>query len=748
MMLQTRSSAIFFAINLTLKDLPTRFKKLVGCTQLILYTCFTCLLNLLYVDHALAKNANPTDPGMIAEVIVTARRRSENLQKVPIAVSVVKGDQLDIYDLGLSEELQGYIPNLTMANAFSASAPNIYLRGAGNSDYNDNSGGTVGVYIDEVFLNAPAGKLFQVYDQEQVQVLRGPQGTLFGKNSTAGAISFHSRLPHDEFEAYGTVTSGKYAQLDFEGAINLPLTEAFSGRIAINQRKRDGYAETRDQNNVKVRDNGRIDEEAVRILLNYADNNTTALLNLNHAEAFDDRTPYKGYGTSADGTNSSGWQDPDPSVRVNYSNFPEFDDVDTNGYFLTVHQDLGSMTLSSITARYDASRIISLEADQSPFDIINITRDVEAKQISQELRLSNNTVDAQDTSWVFGLYYFTEDLDSEAGLGVLAPGATLPQAYTSDTNTVAAFSEFIFNLNSRWKLTLGSRYTVDKKNIRLNSVPSATTNFRDDETWQEWTGRIILDQSLSDDTLLYYSLSRGFQGGGFNGGLVTAGEKYEPEVLTAYEFGIKSQIFANSTRINTALFYYDYQDIQVFTVAEARVGDINASNIATENYTNSDSATIYGLEVELQTYLTDRLYVSSALGLLHSEYHDLILLSGAQVISGDGNPLINAPDTTFSLAADYELPTSMGNLHLHADYNFHAERNFDITDRDRAQGNAYGLFNMKISYAQKNWQVALWGKNLTDKTYSTIFFPLDSFNFNYYAFGLPRTYGAQFTYRL
>ena len=189
----------------------------------------------------------------IEVIVVTARKREESLQDVPIAVSTVSGEQMLETHITRATEIQNYIPNLTINGAFGVVNPQIFIRGVGNNDFNDNAGATVGVYQDEVYLSAPAGKLVQTYDLESVQVLRGPQGTLFGRNNTAGAIAFTSTRPDGNFEGYVRATLGNFERMDFEGAMSFPISESLSGRVAVQRNTRAGYADNLDENGRSAR---------------------------------------------------------------------------------------------------------------------------------------------------------------------------------------------------------------------------------------------------------------------------------------------------------------------------------------------------------------------------------------------------------------------------------------------------------------------------------------------------------------
>ncbi|MDY6947009.1 MAG: TonB-dependent receptor plug domain-containing protein, partial [Pseudomonadota bacterium] len=313
--------------------------------------------------------------GELEVVVVTARKREESLQDVPIAVSSVSGEQMLDTHITRATEIQNYIPNLTINGAFGVVNPQIFIRGVGNNDFNDNAGATVGVYQDEVYLSAPAGKLVQTYDLESVQVLRGPQGTLFGKNNTAGAIAFASTKPSGEFEGYVRATLGNLERADVEGAMSFPISDSLSGRVAVQRNSRSGYAKNLDENGAVREQIGAIDELAGRFLLRWQRDNLDVVLNLNFSDADNERLPGKSFGINPDGTDFGGFVNPDPgNIRQNSANFKEIEAVETRGAILNASYELADFTVASISGYYNAERHVTLDVDKSPNNLLHIIR--------------------------------------------------------------------------------------------------------------------------------------------------------------------------------------------------------------------------------------------------------------------------------------------------------------------------------------------------------------------------------------
>ena len=688
----------------------------------------------------------------IEVVVVTARKREESLQDVPIAVSTVSGEQMLDTHITRATEIQTYVPNLTINGAFGVVNPQIFIRGVGNNDFNDNAGATVGVYQDEVYLSAPAGKLVQTYDVESVQVLRGPQGTLFGRNNTAGAITFTSTRPDGEFEGYVRGTLGNFERMDFEGAMSFPIGEGFSGRVALQRNSRGGYADSLDGSGTVREEIGDIEELAGRVLLRWQRDNLDVVLNLNFSDADNDRLPGKSFGINPDGTDFGGFVNPDPgNIRENSSNYKEIEEVETRGAILNASYALTNFTLSSISAYYNAERYVTLDVDKSPNNLLHIIRAPESKQFSQEFRITSNGNTALD--WIGGLYYLREDLavDTLFAFGG-PPEPFFPQLYNSDTETYAAYAEVIYSLSDRLSFTGGARYTVDQRHFDIIVGGGAAIPFTQfDNEWNEWGWRGILDYKLTDSTMIYASISRSFQGGGYNGGsftLAEVGEGFDPEFLLAYEVGTKLSFAGGRLTANMAAFYYDYTDPQVFTLDGGQAGGVSAGFVST--IVNADSATVKGFELELVARPTDSLTLNAGIGLLDSAYGELVLPGpNNTIISGKGNKLISAPDVDLSVGFAQLFPVSYGEYSLSGNYNYRSRRYFDITQREVMSGGGYGLVNGRVAFTSANGlQFGVWGKNLTDEEYVTFKADLSTFGgFIENFYDAPRTYGVDFTYR-
>ena len=678
------------------------------------------------------------------EIIVTARQRSENLQRVPIAVNVLTGDDLAKRDIHLASDLQNVTPGLVINGAFGATNPQIFIRGVGNNDYNDNAGSAVGVYLDGVFLNSPSGKLLQMYDLENVQILKGPQGTLFGKNNTAGAIIFTTKKPGHELEGYATATVGNYGVREIEGGITVPLTRTVSIRVSGTRKVSDGWGENRDAHNRPVQSIGGVDEYAGRFILRWQHAGTDVSIDVNHASANDDRIPGRAYGASPAGTDVLGFKNPSDDIRVSYSNFPEREKAKATGIFVNASHDFGPVTLASTTAWWNTSRFASLDSDKSPNDLLHLTRSPRVRQFSQELRLSSDSNDR--FKWVAGVNYFIENLmvNNRFGFGVFEPN--LIQDYTNRSLTKAVFAEATVKLNDMFSLTAGARYSIDDRGFIMNFLPFGIVDQRRSRSDKLGAGRLILDQRITDDVMLYYSVSRGFQGGGFNGGafsLAEIGAGYKPETLTAYEFGWKTSLLDRRARFNGAIFYYDYRDIQLFSLSSDGVGNV------VQKINNASKGRLFGMEADVQVTLSSRLKVGTGVNMLSTRYLDPTLGLfgyGGVLYSAYNKPFISAPVFNMTAYADHQVPIGDYALSTHVDAMHTSSRNFDPTGRAMVSGGAYTLMNVKIGVGPQDqrWSASLWAKNILGARYKSFVADLSGIIGSYETFfGAPATYGVQ-----
>ena len=716
----------------------------------------------------------------IEEIVVTAQKRAENAQDIGIAITAISGDALEELGLTTAVEVATQVPGLDIKNTLGSTNPVITVRGVGLNDFHANNSQSAGVYVDEVYMSAPAMLGFQLFDLDRVEVLKGPQGTLYGRNTTAGAINFISAKPTAEFEAGLTLGVGRYDTYEGEGFLSGPLTETLRGRVAIKYTDRQGgYVTNTFTGNDEY---GAFDSVAGRVLLDWEPTDDL-LFTLNvhgGSEDGDALTTWKPFGTSIDPPDfvtecdlfvETGFSGPgcvdwtgyaDANPDDPYSGAWNWDpqmDVDSHGASLKIEASIADMTFTSITGYEYVERMIEEDGGGSPLEDGDIVYINENSVLSQELRLTSNP--ELSGRWILGLYYSEEEADGLPNQFILSPyinGTTFSTFWYQDTTSFAAFAHTEWDLTDTLRLTAGVRYTDEEKDYRGYTrddnpygfsyylafftpydptLPAILAQTDDSISDQNVSGKLALDWTPNDDMLLYASVSRGFKSGGFSGAWAGSDDElapFDPEYVNAYEIGMKSMLLDSTLQLNAALFHYAYDGMQVFTTPR------DPDSLAVIVLTNSEEARITGAEIEAWWAPTDSLDLRAGVSFLDTENKDPEFL---------GLELPNAPAYSFNYSARYAWELS-GNSSvaflLSGSYQDDVFRQVENRSFHRVEG--YGLLNARISFATENWELALWGENLTDEAYVYEVFDQTYIQANYILnYGPPLDYGLSFTYR-
>jgi iron complex outermembrane receptor protein len=717
------------------------------------------------------------------DIVVTAQRRSENLQSVPISITALSGDTVQKLGLKTSADIAAQVPNLTIKQSFANSVPQIFLRGVGVNDPNANANGAVGIYVDDVNLVSPSALTFSLFDTDRVEVLRGPQGTLYGRNTTGGAINFISRKPADNAEGYATVHYGSFNEKQLEAAFTTPLADGVSLRIAGVGEDNRGFH----YNRVTGHRLGDVDKFALRALLKIEPTSSlTIMLNLHGGLVNNSSTPFEMTGTRDPVT--GGACDYRVSKCVNLfgyrdgDNDPYSHDIDNEGHTnlsniggsMHIDADFGAAALTSITAYEKTVRRHREDADGSPQNMLNTSFYDDNRQFSQEVRLSSQG--KTQFRWMGGLFYSHEettlhntydffrgyrDLVASFGYaGGFDPDGVNPTGYTpfladqalkQTSNSYAAFANAGFDLTHKLELTLGGRYTNENRSIKTSVAFDEATftiplvdNFRDKVGFNSFSGKVGLNYKATDDVLLYASVSKGFKSGGYNGALVFSTpelQPFRPETLIAYETGFKSSFLDRRVTLNAAAFYYDYKDIQLYTFE-------SANGIPIQVLTNAGRAEIYGVEGELSTHPIDRLTINLGGGLLHTKIKDFISDGGADF---SGNRLVMAPRATANALIRYDIPLRQGKMKvgLQTDAHYQSKVFFSTSNNPLLSQGGYGLWNARFALADidDRWEIAAQVRNITQHVYRSEAFDFSSSGYNLYLYGPPRTWELTATAR-
>ncbi|RKF21758.1 TonB-dependent receptor [Altericroceibacterium spongiae] len=685
-------------------------------------------------------------------IIVTARRRDEFLQDVPIAVSAVSAAQAENIGIDDTEALMIATPSLDYSRSSSfAAVP--FLRGVGTSFAGAGIESPVAIYVDDVYISSPNGNLMSLDNIETVQVLKGPQGTLFGRNATGGVIQIQTRQP--SFETEGRI-SASYSNYDtMEGS--LYLSTGLSDDVAVNiaaggRKQHNGYGEslaTGDDTQKGWDWNLR-----GKLLANLGPD-TTALLSVDYAEQRSD------YGSnSAVYPGSIGMGGTTYAGDFNTaSDGRDFSSIKQGGASLKIDHKMSFADLVSVSAyrKTKMRSVIDQDASVTPFMELDLTSPIET--ISQELRLVSN--DDGPLQWVIGAFYFHSNGQYDptliTGL-IFDPDFADPTAhlYFNDTQTLdsySGFAEATYEFLPDTNLTIGLRYTDDSFELKNEGsymgnedvFPGALvpdTQYTVDDSFGKLTYRAILDHKITSNVLGYVSYSRGFKSGGYNlpePGDVNTVEAVKPEVLDAYEAGLKTELFNGDLVFNIAAFYYDYKDLAVSISTDRSIIQINAAH-----------ADIKGLDFDFVATPYEGLRIAGGLGLLDAEYKSFpdgpvytplpVYPFGNSVSPGDlgGNRMQRAPKLTFSVAPSYTARIGEGDLTLAA--NWYHNSGYFSDPENRLRQPTYDLLNGSISYELDSGLGArLWIKNLTDERYYT-FLQADQFK-DASVLAAPRTYG-------
>ncbi|MFC3053168.1 TonB-dependent receptor [Kordiimonas pumila] len=713
----------------------------------------------------------------IEEIVVSAQRRQESMQDIPVAVSALDAKRIRESGFEDIEDLSAVAPNLHISALWGTSSPKIFMRGIGNNNFNQTAESKIAVYLDQVYLSAPSGQLFQMYDLERIEVLRGPQGTLYGKNATGGAISVYSKLPEMDGETDGYVSAsyGNYDAMKFEGAATVPLSETLSARVAGTYSKRDGYL-TDARNGEKVND---IDEWAARGIIRWQPNADVDLkLNIHgggsssthnnsvHRGIFDPVALGSGQFVklsaadiiAGNGVDILGYQDPNPDPYVNTYEGDTFAKIDLVGVSLVGDFSFGDgYTITTVSGFEQSKRHVLQEGNGAPSTIFTIDWGPSTfRSYSQEIRLSSP--DDGAFSWLIGAFAFTEKGDvnnfyNMASVNFALGFDAFNQFYVQHTDTYAAFAQGSYDITDKFTLTLGGRINYEKRDVdhqsyatdsaRTSVFPGPLFDVQLEESWSEWSGRAALDYKISDDILAFISMNRGFTSGGFNTGAFNdplgAAEIYNPEVILSYEAGLKTTLLNKRVRFNTTAFLYDYSDLQVFTFNAAGQQFIE----------NASDAEVKGLEFELQALVTQNLEIGVSAGFLDSEYKNFTRANGATVEDLSGNKLIGAPSTQLNLVATYTLPTEIGDFALRGDFSYTSNRYYDERELDEisSEGATTNL-NASLKWTSKgeNIEASLWARNLTNEVNIIDVVEVGLFGYQNVWYNTPRTYGISLSY--
>lgn len=677
------------------------------------------------------------------EVVVTARRREERLQDVPVAVTALSAQALENLQASDIGDLEAAVPNLTLHEGDASNAV-VYLRGVGQIDSLAFADPGVGVYVDDVYLGRAQGAFLSVYDVARIEVLRGPQGTLYGRNTIGGAVKFVSTPLDDLWSGRAEASIGDYGlvetRLSLGGGLNGDGT--LLGKAAVSTSRRDGYSD----NAFTGFDDGDKDQIAGRVSLEYrpsADLSVRLNLDASRDRPQTSRTPARATGVL--GLYPDTRADP---FKVD-ADFNDLNRLDTFGAAVTADWSLSdAVSLKSITAWRSMDYASHLDLDATPLAVFGVYVDENQHQFSQELQLSW-TGDRMNA--VAGLFYFDESDLTYSGL--LGPVINLVTGSLNDqrNRSYAAYGQGTWEITDRLSLTAGLRYTSEDKDFTrtqtfygpLTEPPARdapgllVTDIDTGASWDSWSPKAGVDFKISDDVMAYASVSRGFKSGGFDGRANdgAGAAPYDPETLWAYEAGIKSSLLDRRLTANLAVFHNDYTDLQLSSFSADGAGGFVAL------FTNAGAATIRGVELELAARPFDGLTLNATMGYLDARYDDYAGPGGVDI--SDQRELVNAPEWSARLGGVYVTDLGQaGSLTFGADAAYRSKVYSTVSSSETLAQGAHTLVDAFVRWSDADDRLfaQIGGKNLTDERHIEQGFDLsDSLGYQLAYFGAPRT---------
>lgn len=689
------------------------------------------------------------------DIVVTAQKRSQNLQDVPFALSVVGGDELSTRGISDITQLQSLAPNVNIQQRTSFGV--VTIRGVGFDILTAGAESGVAVHLDGTYIARPAAGLAGLYDIERVEVARGPQGTLYGRNATGGAINIITRQPTDVMEGYVSIGYGNYDHIAAEGAIGGPIAEGISFRVAAKLEDRSGFG----TNLFNGRDVDDLNTSAIRGQLKLEPaSNVTLKLSVDYFRENDSAFVFH-YGGPIAGCRAPGIPGtisppatsylPTCGVLIGGQASSDIRDVNNDGHprnereFYGVSAigevDLGAVTLRSISAWRGGSSYFLSDLDGTSAYIVNVTYEEDQDQYSQEIQLVGSTGPVE---WIVGGYYFYES-NFGGSRGVFGPNigrVLIQQTGRLNTNAYAVFGQATVKLNEWLSLTAGARYSSERKTIRseeatANTLPATPrpTTLPDEITFNSFTPKFGIELRPADRVLIFASAQKGFKSGGFS--LGSLAPPYEPETIWSYEAGVRATLLPG-LRANLTAFHYDYSDLQQGRVEGTATIIRNAAN-----------AKVDGIELEVDARVGSASFDLAA-AWLDARFTDYKTTDPARFALGPqdlaGNRLSNAPRYTLSMGAQNTWDTVGGELTIRGEVYLQGKAYFSPFNLEADSQKSYAITNLFLNYERSDgWNVGIYARNLTNELASAGGFVSSALvgSISTRALVPPRTYGIR-----
>jgi len=702
--------------------------------------------------------------GQLEEVTVTAERRAENVRDVPSSISTVSRDDLAVLSTGGQDVrlLAARVPSLNVESSFGRAFPRFYIRGYGNGDFRLNASQPVSLIYDEVVQENPILKGFPIFDLDQIEVLRGPQGTLFGRNTPGGVVKFNSVRPSTDLEGYASLSDATYNTLNFEGGINLPLGSGWSARLSGLYQHRDDFVSNTLTDQKDIYEG--YDDRAARLQVRYDGGDDFNALISAHFRSLDGTARLFRANIIQPGTNDlvAGFDQDD--ITVDGHNKQE---LNNSGGSVQFKWNFGAVALYSITGYESLDAYSRGDIDGGwgcgfcglpngpgfiPFPSETADAVPSLSQFTQEVRLESQSTGA--LKWQAGVYYFDEDYDIESfSYDSLAGGVQNQYLRSNQTNKAwAVFGSVNYAVTPAFELRAGVRYTNDEKDFVTGTPegytfpdPSLPTTAHLDDDNVSWD--LSGTYSINDSVNVYARIATGFRGASVQPASAFGNQSVaDPETNTSYEVGIKADLMDRVASIYFNLFHYEVKDQQLTAVGGAN----NAVRLLNANKTVGQ-----GAELDVQAYLSNNLLMTLGASFNDTEIQDGNIavatcfactvtdpqVNGLAII--DGNRLPQAPEWIANFTLRYGVPVGNGELFAYTDWSYRSEVNFFLYESTEFTGKELLEGGLRVGYnwSDGKYEAALFGRNITDEEVA-----VGGIDFNNLTGFLnePRIFGVQF----
>ena len=714
-------------------------------SQRCLYTGL--MLSSAFCAPAFAQSAKDDATSQeLEKIVVYAQKRAQDIAEIAIPVTVLSGQTVQDLHLKDTTQIATMVPSLKISNnAGEGTPPSFNIRGIGMIDYNTSSVSPISIYSDGV-VNGSANSLsMNLFDVDHIEVLRGPQGTLFGRNTTGGAILIRSKMPEAEFGGYLNVGVAEHDYTSAKGAVNIPGNSEINSRLAFNYVNYDFSV----NNLFPGAPDGGLKQTNLRWITTADFENVSITAKLQKDEWSGSPKPIESNGVIKDFTTGEMCTPEElgsPHCYNMYGHSVDSDDywdtvADTNdrrhqtdswGGSLEIVWELpNDMTLSSITGYRDLDRYHSWDSD-GPGNFIEGDMDTDNELFTQELSLS---IESQNSYWITGLYYLNEEIGQENSIDVyrdLRQDAFFSQ-FAAETfyhnnleiESIALYSQIDYQLSDTLNLTAGLRYTdestsyttvadLDLVGLFIPSLWDIDGEVKDDEL----SGKLALVHDITDNVSTYYSYARGYKSGGYNAGytaspLAAANSEYDPEKVDSWEIGARINFMEDDGRLNLSAFYYDYKKQQIFVQIQNNGAPFGVLR-------NAGDSTLYGLEAELDYSFNDNWSLDLNVGYLpKAEIADF----QEEDVTAIEARLPYASEWDISGAINWEQEFGKGTINALLGFNYQSEYYFDQNENPYTEQEGYTLWNGRVSYKlDSGLSFGIWGKNLFDQEYAELRF--------------------------